>query len=248
MTIQPAEPTMILGIPLSVYAVPTGYEARALYVHARKTKAGTWNELMLEAQNSGCRLPTSAEWYQARSALENTEAEKDFLEGPPEWTGTVLDYDKGELLEGIALNSDGTIATVNTRLGREQGIVLPTESGFVRDDPDEECKSTIRSARVLGEEYAPLVCYLWGVQDIGELPVYTHLYVQPRGFRHVVRGDWSWPRHDGRRVDADAEYGGADRSFAARFVSETRPETAMTLAEYEAMMGQLSERTVLVEL
>jgi hypothetical protein len=207
MTIQLVEPTMIFRVPLSVYTVPTGYEARALYVHARKTKAGTWNELMLEAQNSGCRLPTSAEWYQARSALENTEAEKDFLEGPPEWTGTVLDYDKGELLEGITLGPGGEIESAR-RLGAAQGIILPTKNGYIENMP---------------AEYTSLVAHLWGVEP-KVLPGYTYLRVEPTGIRPVVRGYWGWLRHDDRRVNADADRGVADRGFAARFVSDSRPK------------------------
>jgi len=219
MTIQLVEPTMIFRVPLSVYTVPTGYEARALYVHARKTKAGTWNELMLEAQNSGCRLPTAAEWYIAREFLKqrDPESEKDFIQNVSEWSGTVLDYTRGELLEGITLGPDGEITAVEKRLGREQGIVLPKKSGYVRN---------------LDGIYIPLVHHLWGVEDIEELPEHAYLWVNPTGFTPVVRGRWVHETIDSRRDDVVARYGAEGVSYAARFASETRPEDA-TIIEFE---------------
>lgn len=200
-----------LEIPLSIYDVASGgIRSLTLYFDAKKSRTGDWYDLMLEAQRQGKRFAYSSEWFNGRRYLEqnNPQAEEDFITGVSEWTGTVLDYEQGALLEGITLDPDKSIASVKTRLGKKEGILLPPQSAYVKD---------------LDDKYMALAIHLWGVQDPKrELPDYAYLYVS-HGFRPVVRGGWGWDRRDYGRVGAGAGYGAAGGGFAARFVSETKP-------------------------
>ncbi len=215
-------PRRILNVPLHRYDVlAQDYVDSRPYVASPKSELGNWYQLMLKAQNSGRRLATSAEWFLSRAYLQanRSEEEADFINGPLEWTGTVLDSEREELLEGIELNPDESIKSVNARLGRKEGIVLPGKSAYVKD---------------LGDDHMPLAKHLWGVQDPKrELPDYAYLSIQP-GLRPVVRGRWPHRRDDGR-VDAYANYEASDGRFASRFVSETRPENLITPAEYNTL-------------
>jgi hypothetical protein len=201
---------------------------------------------MLDAQSKGRRLPASAEWYLGRSYLQihNPEAEEDFITGPREWTGTVLDYDRDQILEGITLKPNGDIANVKTRLGKKEGFKIPDESKYVKDIP---------------ERYMKTIAHIWGLQDPKrELPDYAFLYVpsSKSGFRPVVRGgDWFLHYRDDGRVDANASFDAAVRGFAARYVSETptiiteitRPaevreaEYRISKTEYETLVAKAEE-------
>ncbi len=226
-------PKRILRVPLRVYDISTkGYRDSELYVSNPKPTIGTWPEKMLEAQNSGRRSAISAEWFLGRRYLETNrpKEEQDFISGPLEWTGTVLDFSTGELLEGIELNPDGSIKTAK-RLGKKEGVVLPDKSAYVRD---------------LGEEYMPLAQHLWGLEDPKrELPDYTCLWISP-GFRPVVRGGWAH-RHDLRRMDVGADYEASDGRFASRFVSDARPDNLITPEQYEIVRGEAVRKRDLLE-
>jgi len=226
----------IFKVPISIYDISAGeYKPIELYIHSPKSEIGEWYELMLMAQNNGLRLAYSSEWFRGRQYMEekHPEAEKDFIEGPLEWTGTVLDFNDETLNEGIILNPDKTIKTIKTKLGKEQGIILPHESKYIKD---------------LDDTYMPLARHLWGVEDPKrDLPVYAYLLVEPNGFKPVVRGDWRWHYHGNRQVNVDASYDPAHGRFAARLVSEARPENVFTLKEYEDMLRQISGRPILIE-
>ncbi len=202
-----------LDVPLRIYDVLTGeYVEKTVRFDAKKSRTGDWYDLTLEAQRLGKRQNHSNEWFLGRQYLEhdNPKAERDFIEGPLEWTGTVLDYDREEIQEGLILNPDKSIASVGTRLGRKEGILLPDKSGYVKD---------------FHQKYMGTMSQIWGVEDpMRGLPDYAYLYVTPNGFRPVVRGGWFLLRRDYRRVSANAGCAAADRRFAARFVSDTAPE------------------------
>ena len=225
----------ILKIPLRIYDVENGYRNSELYFAYPKSETGMWHELMLKAQNSGLRLAYSSEWYLARKLLENKhpEYEKDFIEGPSEWTGTVLDYDKEELIEGITLNPDKSIKNVKTKLGKKEGIILPHSSSYIKD---------------MDDKYMPVISQLWGVKNPKrELIDYAYLWVDDSGFRPVVRGDWGWDRCDYGRVDADVNLDAAYWGFAARFVSDKKPKDIITKEKYDELMKELSGKTIFVE-
>lgn len=237
----------VFKVPLNIYDVSLGgYRQVTLYVRSPKTAEDGWVAQVLNAQRIVECVAGSSEWYQSCSYIlkhYGEEAEKDFVTGPREWTGTVLDFDHEELLEGIRLREDmpldevranpyGAIESIRTRLGREQDIYLPHESKLVKDLPP---------------KYTPLIRQLWGVSDLEELPDYTFLAVNPSGFQPVVRRDWGWSPRVDWRVDAGAGYGTVGRGFAARLVSEERPQDVLTREEYENLVKALSEKPELVE-
>ncbi|MBS3053391.1 MAG: hypothetical protein J4469_02710 [Candidatus Aenigmarchaeota archaeon] len=243
----------VFRVPLHVYDVAVGgCKPVELYIQSPKSETGNWANRKLAAQKSGVRLAYSSEWFLGRRYLEqkHPQIERDFIEGPFEWTDTVLDFDKEELVEGIILdphipeqeilaNPSAAIKTAKTRLGSREGIYLPHKSAYIKDIPDKHMK---------------LIYYLWGVKDPKkELPDYTYLWIADNvwiadnGFRPVVRGDWGLGHRDGGRVGAGAGCGAACRGFAARFVSENRPENALTPQEYKALTQQFSERPILIE-
>lgn len=201
------------------------------------SKTGTWYNLTSEAQNSGHRLPTFAEWFLGRRYLEekHPQEERDFIEGPLEITGTVLDFDNEKLLEGIELSPDGfhfLVKSAKTRLGRKEGILLPPVSSYIKD---------------LGEAYMPLASHLWGVADPQrELPDYAYLQIDPTGFKPVVSGGWH-NSDDKRRVSLCAYYGPSYRRFTSRFVSDTKPDGLITPNEYITLQEQAAAKRAEIE-
>jgi len=219
----------VLNVPLHRYDVTAqDYVDSKLYITSPKSELGTWYKLMLEAQNSGRRLPTSAEWFLAREYLHASkwEEEADFVRDAAEWTGTVLDYDNGQLLEGITLNPDGSIKTAK-RLGKKDGILLPTEGGYVKN---------------LGDEYMLLVSQLWGVKDPKkELRAHTYLWITP-GFRPVARGGLALHPPADASVNVDADNDILTSTFASRFVSDIKPGHLITPQEYSALVKEVDRR------
>lgn len=166
---------------------------------------------MLEAQASGKRLAYSSEWFRGRQYLEynNPEAEKDFITGSLEWTGTVLDFSSDAILEGITLKPDGEIADVKVRLTPVEGFHLPRESGYVRN---------------FDSIYTKTLAHMWGIENPQDnLPSYACLDLEPSGFRPVLRSYGPFGDRERGRVGAGADCDGAAWLFAARFVSETNP-------------------------
>src|SRR3989344_1021922 len=153
----------ILEIPMRIYNAASGRtEELTLYFDSHKSDIGTWYEKMLGAQESGRRLPTSAEWFLGRGYLQqnNPQAERDFITWAGEWTGTVLDYERGVLLEGITVNPDRTI-DAKIRLGKKEGFQLPQESRYVKD---------------MSDRYMRTIAHLWGIEDPKrDLPDYVYL-------------------------------------------------------------------------
>jgi len=228
----------IFRVPISIYDISAGqYKPIELYIHSPKSEIGSWHDLMWEMQRLGLgvRLAYSSEWFRGRQYLEKNhpEAEKDFIERPCEWTGTVLDFNDETLKEGITLCRDDIIASAKTILGKKQGIILPHENKYIKD---------------LGDEYMPLVRHLWGVEDPKrELPDYAYLWVEPNGFKPVVHGLWDLTHRGDGRVDVNASYDPANRRFAARLVSEKRPKNTITQKEYEYILRQISKKPILIE-
>jgi hypothetical protein len=212
-----ASVNQIFRVPLQIYDISAGgYRPVELYIHSPKSETGGWHELMLMAQDKGLRLAYSSEWFRGRQYLEKQqpEAEKDFIEGPLEWTGTVLDFTDETLKEGITLNPDGTIKNVKKILGKEQGIILPYESKCIKD---------------LDDKYMPLVRHLYGVEDPRrDLSGDAYLWINSNGIRPVVRGSWDVPHPGYGRFYVDARYDPADCGwFAARLVSEKDQKTQL---------------------
>lgn len=222
-------PKRVVKVQLHAYdAGVKSYRDSDLYVHNPKSETGTWQECMLRAQNAGTRLAYSSEWFLARQYLEKNrpEEETDFINGPLEWTGTVLDFEHEELLEGITLNDDTSIKNTTIRLGKKDGIIMPHKNSYVKDFDD---------------RYMLLASHLWGVQDPKrELPDYAYLGIS-HGFRPVVRGGWGNVR-DGGRVCVGAVFGASYRGFASRFVSDARPGNLIMPHEYTALAEKVGAK------
>jgi len=192
-----------------------------------------WQNQMSKAQRAGKRLSYSNEWSGAQRHYEQSDPhhEEKFVDTAA-WTGTVLDFGDETLKEGIILNPDGTIASAKRVLGQKDKIILPHSSGYVKDMKD---------------GHMPLVAYLHGVKDPKrELPDYAYLWVEFKGIRPAVRGDWL-VGYVGRPVGVNAICGPASRRFAAWQVDEERPKGVITPAEYKEMQERLEKGVVLVE-
>jgi hypothetical protein len=236
----------IIKTPVQIYDIAAGrYMLVELYIHSPKTQTDNWVVHTLKNQGPDACMTSSSEWFRGGQYIEKEHPgeEKDFIEGPPEWTGTALCFDSGELIEGITLDKNKTpenilkdpynaIVSAKTRLGRQDGILLPKKSGYIRN---------------LGEEYTPLIQQLWGIENSAELPSHAFLSVTPTGFWPVVRGACSWDHHVSGWVDVYADFDPAARRFAARLVSKTRPENTITPQEYEKLLKQISEKPILIE-
>jgi len=219
----------IFRVPMRVYDISSGtYRTFTRYFDEQPLDACKWTEQMLKAQGLGRRLSYSNEWSNAQKYLfkHNSEQEQHFIDTIA-WTGTVLDFDDETLKEGIILNDDGTIAESRTVLRKKDGILLPHSSEYIKD---------------LDDRYMMLISKLHGLKNPKrDLPDYAYLWVEPNGFRPVVRGHWHWRHRDDGRVDVNANYDPASRSFVARLVDEKRPSTSITKKEYERRQSKIEK-------
>jgi len=230
----PAAKHLVLAVEPRIYDAPTrAYRSNMLYFTSPKELADSWVSAMLMAQRSGLWVPLSAEWYQGRDCVlerYGEAAEKDFVGGAPEWTGTVLDYEHEELLESIRFREDVPEDEIledpysciksATRLGAKDGFFLPDKGGEVK---------------ALSPRYRKTIQQLWGLGNPEKLPDHAYLGIYANGFRPVVRGLRDWLGRGGRRVDVAAHFGPASRGFAARFVTDIGPKNAITPAEYREL-------------
>ncbi len=151
----------VFKVPVKSYGVSTdGLVDTERYFEEEPMEPDVWQSQMLAAQRSGRRLCFSSEWSSAQRHYSGSEQEEKLVYIRA-LTGTVLDYEHEELLEGIELRDDmpldemrenplGAVKSVATRLGMRDGIVLPHSNVYVRDLPN---------------KYMKFVAYLHGVKD-----------------------------------------------------------------------------------
>jgi len=223
----------VFKVPVRAYDLSTGEVTTVnRYFAGQPMSPDTWPNQMLKAQNSGKRLSYSNEWSGAQRQYKQSNPKQDeqFI-AEVAWTGTVLDFGDETLKEGIVLNDDGTIASAKKVLGKKDKIVLPPASAYVKD---------------MNDKHMPLIAYLHGVKDPKrELPDYAYLWVESKGIRPAVRGDWFVLNRGNWRVGVLAGFDPVNRRFAAWQVDEERPKDVITTAEYEEIQERFKGRVVL---
>lgn len=231
----------IFRVPVQTYDVHNVYTTSPIYFASSPMGDDTWENQMLKAHARGKRISYSREWSGTQRYMKEHQPEQELkLLNTPAWTGTVLDFNDETLKERISLNPDGSFREARIVLARKDGILLPSESAYVKD---------------LDDKYMPLVAHLHGLRDPKrELPDCAYLWINPKANRGginplvnpLVRGR-SLHDREATRVVVDSYFDVAFRRFAAWLVDEKKPDNVITPAEYAELERRLRESTVVIE-
>ncbi len=194
-----------IGEPMEIWTPDGCYKAPGHIDKNKMPDSLTLPQVIIEAakRNPRQRIMTSGEWYQIREKLQETtpDVEKIMVSGSYERTSTILDFDHGKknkkdkYFDGLLIQ----IPKVD-----DEGNLSVDEKGILKARHLWEMALPLKSDHVnnMPPELDMFIDTIYGMKGVRkELPNYAYISITPEGLRNLLRGDWSWPDHESRRVD-----------------------------------------------